>query len=271
MPYSHGSALARDPSKALRRSNAIRNSLPTSPSATSAPVRRPRKRSRVDALGPDSYLVRIRIDWRVDGNLDKVGKLVRLCLRLKRDRRLILLLEQLDRLLEALFKDTGHLLLPSPHRLDEAQGCPDVLNGHESTHASPIRRREPRAVHQLLHGLQPWLLVFVGQPSLEVVNFLPSGEPRVQVSMVSKTPNGASSPFRGLCGTYQNLIRKHVRSIVRPSPQGCPRNVVAVASDRLVRASAHQNSISWIDPDFRLGTSSSTSAGLECRKRHATS
>src|SRR6266446_1544633 len=49
IPYSHGSALARDASNVLRRSNAIRNSSPTSPSATLAPVRRPRKRSRVAA------------------------------------------------------------------------------------------------------------------------------------------------------------------------------------------------------------------------------
>src|SRR6266849_4880238 len=40
IPYSHGSALARDASNVLRRSNAIRNSSPTSPSATLAPVRR---------------------------------------------------------------------------------------------------------------------------------------------------------------------------------------------------------------------------------------
>src|SRR3989441_875413 len=49
IPYSHGSALARDASNVLRRSNAIRNSSPTSPSATVAPARRPRKRSRVAA------------------------------------------------------------------------------------------------------------------------------------------------------------------------------------------------------------------------------
>src|SRR5438093_763885 len=49
IPYNHGSALARDASNVLRRSNAIRNSSPTSPSATSAPTRRPRKRSRVAA------------------------------------------------------------------------------------------------------------------------------------------------------------------------------------------------------------------------------
>src|SRR3989454_5992784 len=49
MPYSHGSALARDASNVLRRSNAIRNRSPISPSATSAPTRRPRKRSTVAA------------------------------------------------------------------------------------------------------------------------------------------------------------------------------------------------------------------------------
>src|SRR5204863_6239303 len=49
IPYSHGSALARDASNVLRRSNAIRNSSPTSPSATLAPARRPRKRSRLAA------------------------------------------------------------------------------------------------------------------------------------------------------------------------------------------------------------------------------
>src|SRR5881296_2816152 len=49
IPYSHGSALARDVSNVLRRSNAIRNSSPPSPSATSAPTRRPRKRSTVRA------------------------------------------------------------------------------------------------------------------------------------------------------------------------------------------------------------------------------
>src|SRR5437667_9106536 len=49
IPYSHGSALARDASNVLRRSNATRNSSPTSPSATLAPARRPRKRSRVAA------------------------------------------------------------------------------------------------------------------------------------------------------------------------------------------------------------------------------
>src|SRR3989454_2129645 len=49
IPYSHGSALARDTSNVLRCSNAIRNSSPTSPSATPAPTRRPRKRSTVAA------------------------------------------------------------------------------------------------------------------------------------------------------------------------------------------------------------------------------
>src|SRR6266850_6226402 len=49
IPYSHGSALARDGSKVLRRSKAIRNSSPSSPSATSAPTRRPRNRSTVAA------------------------------------------------------------------------------------------------------------------------------------------------------------------------------------------------------------------------------
>src|SRR5215510_8485876 len=49
MPYSHGSAVAREASNVLRRSNAIRNSSPTSPSATLAPARRPRKRSTVAA------------------------------------------------------------------------------------------------------------------------------------------------------------------------------------------------------------------------------
>src|SRR5207245_6367243 len=47
IPYSHGSALTRDASNVLRRSNAIRKSSPISPSATSAPTRRPRKRSTV--------------------------------------------------------------------------------------------------------------------------------------------------------------------------------------------------------------------------------
>ena len=46
---ARGSALARDASNVLRRSNAIRNSSPTSPSAIFAPARRPRKRSRVVA------------------------------------------------------------------------------------------------------------------------------------------------------------------------------------------------------------------------------
>src|SRR5215475_6054142 len=49
IPYSHGSAVAREASNVLRRSNAIRNSSPTSPSATRAPARRPRKRSTVAA------------------------------------------------------------------------------------------------------------------------------------------------------------------------------------------------------------------------------
>src|SRR5881628_1024483 len=49
IPYSHGRALARDASNVLRRSNAIRNSSPTNPSATLTPARRPRKRSRVAA------------------------------------------------------------------------------------------------------------------------------------------------------------------------------------------------------------------------------
>src|SRR5439155_5268454 len=49
IPYSHGSALVRDASNVLRRSNAIRNSSPTRPSAILAPTRRPRKRSRVAA------------------------------------------------------------------------------------------------------------------------------------------------------------------------------------------------------------------------------
>src|SRR5439155_3278787 len=47
IPYSHGSAHTRDASNVLRRSNAIRNSSPTSASATSAPTRRPRNRSTV--------------------------------------------------------------------------------------------------------------------------------------------------------------------------------------------------------------------------------
>src|SRR5262252_5687658 len=47
IPYSQGSALSRAGSNVLRRSNAIRNSSPTSPSAASAPTRRPRKRSTV--------------------------------------------------------------------------------------------------------------------------------------------------------------------------------------------------------------------------------
>src|SRR5437773_3175561 len=49
IPYSQGKALSRDVSKILRRSNAILNSSPSSPSATSAPVRRPRKRNTVAA------------------------------------------------------------------------------------------------------------------------------------------------------------------------------------------------------------------------------
>src|SRR5712692_469802 len=49
IPYSHGSALRRDASNVMRRSNAIRNSSPTNPSATLAPARRPKKRSRVAA------------------------------------------------------------------------------------------------------------------------------------------------------------------------------------------------------------------------------
>src|SRR6185503_13397613 len=49
IPYSHGSALARDASNVLRRSNATRNSSPSRSSASRAPTRRPRKRSRAGA------------------------------------------------------------------------------------------------------------------------------------------------------------------------------------------------------------------------------
>ena len=71
----------------------------------------------------------------------------------------ICLLKSFDRLLKGPVEHLWYLLVPSAHRLDEAQRSTNVLSSHKARHTTPVTRRESGTTNQFVDGLQAWLFV----------------------------------------------------------------------------------------------------------------